>query len=85
MARPSVAGSSSDVLYIRRRGTLVPASIQRVRVDGVAYRRLLPSERPAAVLNLALRRGDPSAVVRNFSDLVRRAARDRKWSREGLD
>ncbi|MDT7952105.1 MAG: LysR substrate-binding domain-containing protein [Acetobacteraceae bacterium] len=64
---------------------LVPASIQRVRVDGVAYRRLLPSERPAAVLNLALRRGDPSAVVQNFSDLVRRAARDRRWRREGLD
>ena len=64
---------------------LVPASIQRVRVDGVAYRRLLPSERPEAVLNLALRRGDPSAVVRNFSDLVRRVARDRKWSREELD
>ena len=64
---------------------LVPASIQRVRVDGVAYRRLLPSERPAAILNLALRRSDPSAVVRNFSDLVRRAARDRRWSREGLD
>lgn len=64
---------------------LVPASIQRVRVDGVTYRRLLPSERPAAVLNLALRRGDPSAVVQNFSDLVRRAARDRRWSREGLD
>ena len=64
---------------------LVPASIQRVRVDGVAYRRLLPSERPAAVLNLALRRGDPSAVVRNFSDLIRRAARDGRWSRERLD
>lgn len=58
-------------------------SIQRVRVDGVAYRRLLPSERPAAVLNLALPRRDPSAVVGNFSNLVRRAARDRRWTREG--
>ena len=64
---------------------LVPASIQRVQVDGVAYRRLLPGERPAAVLNLALRRGDPSAVVRNFFDLVRRAARDDRWVKEGVE
>lgn len=64
---------------------LVPASIRRVQVDGVVYRRLLRGERPAAVLNLALRRGDSSPVVRNFSDLVRRAARERKWTREGLE
>jgi hypothetical protein len=46
---------------------------------------LLPGERPAAVLNLALRQGDPSPVIRNFSDLVRRAARDEKWVRERLE
>jgi DNA-binding transcriptional LysR family regulator len=64
---------------------LVPASIRRVQVDGVVYRRLMPSERPEAILNLALRRGDPSAVVRNFVDLVRRAARNKKWVRERLE
>lgn len=64
---------------------LVPVSIQRVQVDGVVYRRLLPRERPTAVLNFGLRRGDPSAVVRNFFDLVRRAARDERWIREDLD
>lgn len=64
---------------------LVPVSIRRVQVNGVVYRRLLPSERPAAVLNLALRQGDPSAVVRNFVDLVRRAARNEKWIRERLE
>ena len=64
---------------------LVPASIQRVQVDGVAYRRLLPREWPTAVLNFALRRGDPSAIVRNFFDLVRRAARDERWIGEDLD
>src|SRR4051812_23319871 len=58
---------------------LVPASIRRVRVNGLTYRRLQPDERPAAVLNLALRRGDPSPVVRNFFDLVWRAMRDEKW------
>jgi DNA-binding transcriptional LysR family regulator len=64
---------------------LVPASIQRVQVDGVAYRRLLPRERPTAVLNFALRRDDPSVVVRNFLDLVRRVARDERWIEEELD
>jgi DNA-binding transcriptional LysR family regulator len=64
---------------------LVPASIQRLQVDGVAYRRLLPNERPTAVLNLILRQNDPSAVVRNFFDMARRAARDDRWMREQLE
>jgi len=64
---------------------LVPASIQRLQVDGVAYRRLLPSERPTAVLNLVLRQNDPSAVVRNVCDLARRAARDDRWVKEQLE
>jgi hypothetical protein len=59
--------------------------MQRVRVDGVAYRRLMPAERPTALLNLVLRRGDPSAVVRNFSDLVRRAARGAQGTEEPAD
>ena len=54
---------------------LVPESIRRVQVDGVTYRSLLPREQPAAVLNLAVRRGDGSAVVQAFAALVRRAAR----------
>ena len=93
-APASTLASASRRLGSRRRWasfpaglgvTLVPASIQRVQVDGVAYRRLLPGERPAAFLNLALRRGDPSAVVRNFFDLVRRAARDDWWVKEGVE
>ena len=55
---------------------LVPASIQRAQVDGVTYRRLLSNGAPSAVLNLAVRRGDPSAVVQNFTGMVRSAARD---------
>ena len=54
---------------------LVPESIQRVQVDGVRYRSLLPDERPTSVLNLASRQGDPSPVVQNFVALVRRMAR----------
>ena len=53
----------------------VPASMQRMVMDGVAYRRLKVPNQPKAVLNLASRRGDPSAVVRHFLNLVRRAAR----------
>lgn len=64
---------------------LVPASMQRVRMDGVAYRRLMPAERPTALLNLVLRRGDPSTVVRNFSDLARRAARGAQGTEERAD
>jgi DNA-binding transcriptional LysR family regulator len=54
---------------------VVPASMQRMTMDGVAYRRLKGAVQPKAVLNLASRQGDPSAVVRNFLSLVRRAAR----------
>ncbi len=54
----------------------VPASMQRMIMDGVAYRRLKGPNQPKAVLNLASRRGDPSAVVRHFLSLVRRAARN---------
>ncbi len=61
---------------------LVPASLQRVHMDGVAYRRLQAPERPSAVLNLASRRGDHSAVVRNFVDVVRQAARGCKPDRK---
>lgn len=63
---------------------LVPASMQRVHMDGVTFRRLLASGRPNAVLNLASRRGDPSAVVRNFLEVVRQAARDYKPSRKTI-
>ena len=55
--------------------SVVPASVQRMNMDGVAYRRLKGPHQPKSPLNLASRRGDPSAVVRNFVGLVRKAAR----------
>jgi DNA-binding transcriptional LysR family regulator len=60
----------------------VPASMQRMIMDGVAYRRLKGPNQPKAVLNLASRRGDPSAVVRHFLSLVKRAARNFYDNRE---
>ena len=53
---------------------LVPASLQQMHMDGVTYCRLKGPVQPKAILNLASRRGDPSAVVRNFLNLVRVAA-----------
>lgn len=54
--------------------SIVPASLQRLRMDGVAYRRLEGAARLTAPLNLVSRRGDPSAVVRHFLALARKAA-----------
>ena len=56
--------------------TLVPSSLQRMNLEGVAYRRIKGAAPPKAVLNLASRRGDPSAVLRKFVGLVRKAAKD---------
>jgi DNA-binding transcriptional LysR family regulator len=53
---------------------IVPASLQRMQMDGVVYHRLTGTQ-PRAPLLLATRHGDTSAVVRRFLDLVKRTAR----------
>ncbi len=53
---------------------LVPASLQQMSMDGVAYRRLKGAIQPKAILTLASRRGNPSAIVRHFLNLVKREA-----------
>jgi len=55
--------------------SIVPASMQRMCLDGVTYRRLKggPTQ-PKSPLILASRRGDPSQVVRQFLNLAKRAA-----------
>jgi DNA-binding transcriptional LysR family regulator len=55
--------------------TFVPSSLQRMNIEGVAYRRVKASTPPTARLSLATRRGDPSATVRQFVMLLRRAAK----------
>jgi DNA-binding transcriptional LysR family regulator len=54
---------------------IVPASLQRMQMDGVVYRRLAGAPQPRAPLLLATRRADTGAVVRQFLDLVKRTAR----------
>ena len=53
---------------------LVPASMRHVAVDGVAYRSLPASVDAKALLGLASRRHDPSAVVQSFVRLVKQSA-----------
>lgn len=55
---------------------VVPACMQRMTMDGVAYRGLKGAVRPTAVLTLASRRDEASPVVRNLLMLVRRTARN---------
>src|SRR5216683_1318230 len=54
---------------------LVPESLQNMTMNGVIYRRLKSTIQPKAVLGLASRRNDPSAVVRQFLNLVKRVAK----------
>jgi DNA-binding transcriptional LysR family regulator len=54
---------------------VVPASLERMQMDGVVYRRLEGDPQPRAPLLLATRRADTGAVVRRFLDLVKQMAR----------
>jgi DNA-binding transcriptional LysR family regulator len=56
--------------------TCVPASLERMNLEGVVYRRLAGTSRPKALLNLVSRRGDPSMVVRQFLGIVRKVGKD---------
>jgi DNA-binding transcriptional LysR family regulator len=56
--------------------SIVPASLQHMNIRGVVYRRLTSSRQLKVPLNLASRRGDASAVVREFVNLVRRRAKN---------
>jgi DNA-binding transcriptional LysR family regulator len=55
---------------------VVSSSTQRMNFEGVAYRRLKGPSRLKIPLNLLSRRGDPSAVVRQFRMLAKRTARN---------
>jgi DNA-binding transcriptional LysR family regulator len=54
--------------------SIVPASLRRLRMDGVTYRRLEANPRLKAPINLACRGDEQSAAVRGFVDLVRQMA-----------
>ena len=54
--------------------SLVPESLQLMRMDGVAFRRLAGAVQPKAPLYIAARRSEASAAVRKFLEFARRAA-----------
>jgi DNA-binding transcriptional LysR family regulator len=56
--------------------TLIPASMQRLGLQSLAYRRLDASAGLSAPLNLAYRRGETSAAAQRFMALVRQTAND---------
>jgi DNA-binding transcriptional LysR family regulator len=55
---------------------VVSSLMQRMNFDGIVYRRLKGNTRLTIPLNLLSRRGDPSAVVRQFRLSAKRTARD---------
>jgi DNA-binding transcriptional LysR family regulator len=54
--------------------SIVPASLRRLEMDGVVYRSLTKNQQPLAPLILACRRGENSAAVQRFIDLVKQTA-----------
>jgi DNA-binding transcriptional LysR family regulator len=54
--------------------SLVPASLQRMHMDGVTYRAIAGHDQPVAPLHLASRRGEASPVVRSFLNLTKKTA-----------
>ncbi len=54
--------------------SIVPASMQRLRGDGIVYRELTECRSLVAPLHLATRIGDGSAVLRRFKEMVVTAA-----------
>src|SRR5437868_5944677 len=55
--------------------TLIPASMQRIGIDGVAYRAIERKAGLVAPLNLAYRRGETAPAACRFIALARRIAR----------
>jgi len=54
--------------------SLVPASLQRMHMDGVTYRAITGRHQLVAPLHLASRRGEASPVVRRFLSLAKATA-----------
>lgn len=58
--------------------SIVPASLSRLQMDGVVYRRIAEGAKLQAPLILAYRPGENSAAVERFIELVRKSAEEIK-------
>ena len=56
--------------------TFVPSSLQRMNMEGVTYRAIKGPNRPMVKLQLASRRDEKSAVVKQFINFVRKEAKE---------
>ncbi len=54
---------------------IVPASLQRMNIDGVSYLKIEGSPKPTAPLNLVTRRTDLSSAMRRFLTMTRSMAK----------
>src|SRR5262245_41205116 len=54
---------------------IVPASLEGLHTDGLSYRPIGGSPQITAPINIVYRRGEASATVRRFIELVRRTAK----------
>ena len=68
--------STLNLVAARLGISLVPESLQRMRMDGVVFRRIGGVAQPKAPLYLASRRGEASAAVRRFLGLAKRSGRN---------
>ena len=71
MQEASRLASTLSLVAVGLGVSIVPASMQRMQVHGVAYRRLKSSTELKAPLLIATRRADASAVVRHFLNLIK--------------
>ncbi len=69
-------GSTLNLVAANLGISLVPESLQRMRMDGVVFRRIGGAAQPTAPLYLASRRGETSAAARRFLELVKRSRPD---------
>jgi DNA-binding transcriptional LysR family regulator len=55
--------------------SIVPTSLQRLRMDGLSFRPIMGRPQVTAPINLVFRRGEASAAVRRFIEQARRTAK----------
>jgi DNA-binding transcriptional LysR family regulator len=78
------ASQTVSIVYMVAAGfgvSIVPRSLEQIRVEGAVYLGI-EGEAPRAPVSIAYRRDDRSAIVRNFVALARRAARSATEKKE---
>jgi DNA-binding transcriptional LysR family regulator len=72
-------GSAINLVAAGLGVAVIQASLQRMHMEGVVYRRLDAPAQLKSILNVVSRRGDPSPLVRRFLALVKRSAKNFRY------